>query len=139
MRVGTILWALATLLTAIVSGLGLVILARILLGIAEAPAFASASKAAGYWFPLNERGRATSAFDAAAKFSNVIGVPILTDIVADWTGAFAGNFVIAGAILLVGIFSYIVILGLIEPILEETPTERLPLPEAERGLRPATI
>lgn len=32
-------------------------------GIAESPAFPGSSKATGYWFPLNERGLATSSFD----------------------------------------------------------------------------
>ncbi len=92
MRIGTIIWSLATFMTALVSGLGLVILSRVLLGIAEAPAFPGSSKATGYWFPLNERGLATSAFDAAAKFSNVIGVPIVAAAVTIW-GWRAGFFV----------------------------------------------
>jgi MFS family permease len=51
--------------------------ARFVLGIAEAPGFpaSSSSKATGYWFPRRERVMATAIFDAAAKFSNVIGVP----------------------------------------------------------------
>lgn len=65
-RIGTIVWSLATYMTAIVSGLGLVLLSRVLLGAAEAPIFPGAAKATGYWFPLKERGLATSAFDAAA-------------------------------------------------------------------------
>jgi MFS transporter, ACS family, D-galactonate transporter len=32
------------------------------------------------------------------------------------TGSFSGAFLIAGAVLLIGIFSYIVLLGRIEPI-----------------------
>jgi sugar phosphate permease len=76
-RIGTLVWSIATFMTAIVSGLGLILLSRILLGVAEAPAFPGASKATGYWFPTKERGLATSAFDAAAKFSNVIGVPLV--------------------------------------------------------------
>ena len=84
MRVGTLLWTVATFLTAIVSGMGLIILSRIILGAAEAPAFPGASKATGYWFPTKERGLATSAFDAAAKFSNVIGVPIVAWAVTQW-------------------------------------------------------
>ncbi len=76
-RIGTLIWSLATFMTALVSGLGLILLSRILLGAAEAPAFPGAAKATGYWFPTKERGLATSAFDAAAKFSNVIGVPLV--------------------------------------------------------------
>src|SRR5437763_7026724 len=89
-RIGTFIWGLATYMTAIVSGLGLVILSRILLGAAEAPIFPGASKATGYWFPVKERGLATSAFDAAAKFSQVIGVPLvaLTVSLGGWRAAF---------------------------------------------------
>jgi len=90
MRVATILWSVATFLTAIAGGLGLVIVARILLGIAEAPAFPACQKATGYWFPRQERGLCTSTFDGAAKFSNVIGVPVVAFIVTQfgWQGAF---------------------------------------------------
>lgn len=84
MRVGTIIWTIATAMTALVSGMGLIIISRILLGVAEAPAFPGASKATGYWFPLRERGVATSLFDAAAKFSNVLGVPIIAWAVTIW-------------------------------------------------------
>lgn len=84
MRVGTILWTVATAMTAIVSGMGLIIVSRVLLGVAEAPAFPAASKATGYWFPLRERGMATSTFDAAAKFSNVIGAPLVAWAVTQW-------------------------------------------------------
>jgi MFS transporter, ACS family, D-galactonate transporter len=76
MRVGTILWTIASFMTAIVSGFGLIILSRIILGIGEAPAFPGSAKATGYWFPVKERGRATTAFDAAAKFSSALGLPI---------------------------------------------------------------
>jgi MFS family permease len=51
--------------------------ARALLGIAEAPSFPANSKATGYWFPRQERASSTALFDAAAKFSNVIGVPLV--------------------------------------------------------------
>jgi ACS family D-galactonate transporter-like MFS transporter len=89
-RMGTILWSLATFMTAIVSGYGLIILSRLILGIAEAPVFPAAAKATGYWFPMKERGLATSAFDASAKFSNVIGVPLVALVVSlyGWRGAF---------------------------------------------------
>lgn len=83
-RVGAVLWGLASLLTAVAGGLGLVILSRILLGIAECPAFPGASKATGYWFPLRERALATSLFDGAAKLSNVLGLPSIAAVMAIW-------------------------------------------------------
>ncbi|MBL0385899.1 MFS transporter [Tumebacillus sp. ITR2] len=84
MRIAGLIWTAATLLTAVVSGLGLIIASRLLLGIGEAPAFPSSSKATGYWFPLQERGVATATFDAAAKFSNVIGAPTVAWAVTEW-------------------------------------------------------
>lgn len=76
-RWGAFLWGLASTMTALASGYGGVLAARTLLGIAEAPAFPASAKATGYWFPRRERALATSMFDAAAKFSNVIGVPLV--------------------------------------------------------------
>ena len=89
-RVGTILWSIASFMTAIVSGFGLIILSRIILGIGEAPAFPGASKATGYWFPVKERGTATTSFDAAAKFSSALGLPIVSIVVAlyGWRAGF---------------------------------------------------
>ena len=84
MRVGAIIWTIASFMTAIVGGLGLILLSRLLLGIGEAPAFPGSSKATGYWFPIRERGRATTAFDAAAKFSSALGLPIVALVVSAW-------------------------------------------------------
>ncbi len=76
-RWGAFLWALASGAVALTSGFGGIFVARMLLGVAEAPGFPANSKATGYWFPRKERSVATSLFDAAAKFSNVIGVPLV--------------------------------------------------------------
>ena len=76
-RWGAFLWAVASGLTALASGYGGIFTARLLLGIAEAPGMIGNQKATGYWFPRNERSRSTAIFDSAAKFSNVIGVPLV--------------------------------------------------------------
>jgi sugar phosphate permease len=76
-RWGAFLWGIASTLTALAGGFGGVVAARILLGISEAPGFPVSAKATGYWFPRHERALATALFDAAAKFSNVIGVPLV--------------------------------------------------------------
>jgi ACS family D-galactonate transporter-like MFS transporter len=89
-RMGAALWSFATVLTALATGIGGVIAARLLLGVAEAPAFPANAKATGYWFPRNERSLATAIFDSAAKFSNVIGAPLVGLAVVNfgWRGAF---------------------------------------------------
>jgi ACS family D-galactonate transporter-like MFS transporter len=90
-RWGAFLWGLASTITALSSGFGGILIARVLLGIAEAPGFPVCSKATGYWFPRNERALATAVFDAAAKFSNVIGVPLVAFSVVSfgWRWGFA--------------------------------------------------
>ena len=96
-RIGGFLWSCGTALTALASGFGGVLTARVLLGVAEAPAFPGNSKATGYWFPRTERALATAIFDAAAKFSNVIGAPLvaITILYFGWRGAFWGTAILS--------------------------------------------
>ena len=96
-RIGAALWSIGTALTALAGGFGGLIAARALLGIAEGPAFPGNAKATGYWFPRNERALATSIFDAAAKFSNVIGAPLMAVTVTyfGWRGAFWATAVLS--------------------------------------------
>jgi MFS transporter, ACS family, D-galactonate transporter len=95
-RWGAFLWTLASSITAVAGGYWGIIAARTLLGIAEAPSFPTVSKATGHWFPRSERARATAIFDAAAKFSNVLGIPVIAYAVVrhGWRWGFA----ISGAI-----------------------------------------
>jgi sugar phosphate permease len=90
-RWGAFLWGVASVITACSSGFAGIFIARVILGVAEAPAFPVSSKATGYWFPRHERGLATAIFDAAAKFSNVIGVPLVavTAVAFGWRWGFA--------------------------------------------------
>ncbi len=76
-RWSAFLWGAAQVLTACAGGFAGVFVARLLLGIAEAPSFPASSKATGYWFPRAERALATAFYDLGAKFSNVIGVPLV--------------------------------------------------------------
>ncbi|GAB3463728.1 MFS transporter [Massilia terrae] len=89
-RWGALLWGIASTITAFSSGFAGIFIARVLLGVAEAPAFPVSSKATGYWFPRRERAMATALFDAAAKFSNVIGVPLVavTVVAFGWRWGF---------------------------------------------------
>ena len=105
-RWGAFLWAVASTITAISSGFGGIFAARVLLGVAEAPAFPASQKATGYWFPTNERSRSTAIFDSAAKFSNVIGVPLVAFAIVNlgWRWGFGIT-----AVLSLGYF--IVVLG----------------------------
>jgi len=81
-RWSAFLWGTAQVLTACAGGFAGIFAARVLLGIAEAPSFPASSKAVGYWFPRAERAMSTAIYDVGAKFSNVIGVPLVALAVA---------------------------------------------------------
>ena len=83
-RASTFLWSITCAAISFASGFATVFAARVGLGIAEAASFPASSKATGYWFPRGERALATAIFDAAAKFSNVIGVPLVALVVVNF-------------------------------------------------------
>lgn len=89
-RTSAFLWVVASVLTAAAPGFNTIFTARAFLGVAEAPTFPANAKAVATWFPKSERGLATSLFDAAAKFSNVIGVTLMSVLIAafGWRGMF---------------------------------------------------
>jgi len=76
-RISAFLWSVASFAAAVAPGLGWFFGARLLLGISESPTFPANAKALGYWFTREERSLATAFTDAAAKFSNAIGVPLI--------------------------------------------------------------
>jgi MFS transporter, ACS family, D-galactonate transporter len=94
--VSTIIWSIASFAAAISTGIGGLFTARFLLGVGEAPTFPAYAKATGYWFPKQERSLATAAFDAGAKFSSAIGIPILGLILLHF--GWRWNFAVTGLI-----------------------------------------
>lgn len=100
-RVGIFLWSVASFVAAVTPNLGGFFGARFLLGVGEAPTFPANAKAVGLWFPQQERSLATAMFDAAAKFSSAIGVPVIgiALLVAGWRWSFALTGVISVAYL----------------------------------------
>jgi len=75
--IGTFLWTMATFATSAAAGVASLFSSRFLLGIGEAPIFPMSAKATAAWFPERERGFPTAIFDAAAKFSPAIGIPLV--------------------------------------------------------------
>jgi sugar phosphate permease len=94
MRIATLLWSMATLGTALIGGFGGVLVMRMILGATEAPGYPSSAKATGYWFPLHERGMATSIFDGAAKLASAVGIGVCTWAIMHW--GWKGAFVVTG-------------------------------------------
>jgi MFS family permease len=96
-RISTILWSIASFGAAVSTGIGTFFASRLLLGIGEAPTFPANAKAIGYWFPQQERSLATAIFDAAAKFSSAIGVPLIGILLLrfGWRRSFAATGLIS--------------------------------------------
>ncbi|HTB69142.1 MAG TPA: MFS transporter [Steroidobacteraceae bacterium] len=90
-RAGTLLWSIATFGGALAPSLGALFGARFVLGVGEAPTFPASAKAVGQWFPPHERSLPTALFDGAAKFSSVIGIPLVGLVLlrAGWRWGFA--------------------------------------------------
>jgi len=90
-RAGAFLWSVATFGGALAPSLSALFGARFVLGVGEAPTFPACAKAVGRWFPPHERSLATSLFDGAAKFSSVIGIPLVGFVLlrAGWRWGFA--------------------------------------------------
>ncbi len=101
-RGGIFLWSVASFCAAVTPNLGGLFGARFLLGVGEAPTFPANAKAIGLWFPPQERSLATAMFDAAAKFSSAMGVPVIgiALLVAGWRWSFALTGLISAAYLL---------------------------------------
>ncbi len=106
-RVSTFLWSMASFAAAVTPNIGGFFGARFLLGLGEAPTFPANAKAIGLWFPANERGFATSIFDAAAKLASAIGVPIIGILLikVGWRWSFAATGIVS--LLYFGLFSKI--------------------------------
>ena len=58
-------WSMVTLLHSVASGLAILIVLRLALGVAEAPCFPANNKVVSAWFPRQERARAISVYTAA--------------------------------------------------------------------------
>jgi ACS family D-galactonate transporter-like MFS transporter len=90
-RAGAFLWSVATFGGALAPSLGALFGARFVLGVGEAPTFPASAKAVGQWFPPHERSLPTALFDGAAKFSSVLGIPLVGFVLlrAGWRWGFA--------------------------------------------------
>ncbi len=95
-RASAFLWSIASFLTATAHGFAGLVGARLLLGVAEAPTFPANAKAIAAWFPREKRGLPTALFDAAAKFSSAIGIPLVAIIVHNW--GWRASFVVTGVV-----------------------------------------
>jgi MFS family permease len=92
---GLIVWSLAQASGGIVSTFGWFILARVVLGIGEAPQFPSAARVVSDWFPLRSRGKPTGIFNSASPLGSALAPLLLSVLLTSFHWRWA--FVITGA------------------------------------------
>jgi MFS family permease len=139
--VAVVWWSVFTAATALARDFSALHVVRLLLGLGEAGAYPSNAKVVSEWFPMRERAFATSIFDNGARFGTALSLPIrhvasiggiqnfasnlagvitafFTGLVVQITGNYVVAQVTAGVLALVGAFSYLFIVGPIEPLPE---------------------
>ncbi|MFF3490492.1 MFS transporter [Streptomyces sp. NPDC002795] len=88
--IGGLIWGAATLATAAVQGVGVLLGLRVALGVGESSQYPSCVAAVGKWFPRSERGTASAIWDTGARIGGVLTLPLVTTVIgfAGWRAAF---------------------------------------------------
>lgn len=88
--IGLVVWSLAQAAGGLASTFGYFVLARIALGIGEAPHFPSAARAVSNWFPPRARGTPTGIFNAASPLGMALAPLCLPPLIlaTSWHWAF---------------------------------------------------
>jgi sugar phosphate permease len=78
--VGMFVWSVAQLFGGFVQSLQQFLVARVFLGIGEAPQFPAGAKVVSEWYSLRERGRPTGIFITSSTIGPALAPPILTGL-----------------------------------------------------------
>jgi MFS family permease len=91
-----LLWSVAQLAGGLVTTLNQFFIARVALGIGEAPQFPAAAKVFSEWFAVHERGRPTGISTASTTIAPALAPPLLTALMIAF--GWRGMFIIMGVI-----------------------------------------
>ena len=75
------LWSIFTALSAASGGFFTLLMSRFLLGMSESPISTGNAKNVRLWFPLEERGKATSLFDVGSYVGSAIAAPLIAYLI----------------------------------------------------------
>src|ERR1700754_244267 len=96
LTIAGLIWASATVLMGLVSGLTSMIATRVLLGFGEGATFPVATRAMADWTPASKRGFAQGITHSAARLGNALTPPVVAWLILLVT--WRGSFIIMGAI-----------------------------------------
>jgi len=88
--IGLVVWSLAQAAGGLASSFGYFVIARIALGIGEAPQFPAAARVVSNWFPPRSRGAPTGVFNSASPLGFALAPLLLSPLIAatSWHWAF---------------------------------------------------
>jgi sugar phosphate permease len=95
LALGLFSWSIAQAAGGVVRSFGAFIVARVALGVGEAPLFPGGARVVRDWFGVRERGFATGICQSASSLGNFIAVPLLTFLML--TLSWRWMFLIVGA------------------------------------------
>ncbi len=75
------LWSIATALTGLATGFGMLIATRVLMGVGESTTYPAAGRVIREWIPLKERALFTAIFNGGAYFGPAVGGLVLAGLV----------------------------------------------------------
>ncbi|MFO1118177.1 MAG: MFS transporter [Beijerinckiaceae bacterium] len=100
-----LIWAVATALTGLASGLVSLFLFRVLLGFGEGATFPTATRAMQYWTPSGKRGFAQGITHSFARLGNAITPPLVAWLMVLFT--WRGSFVVLGGVSLLWVIAWV--------------------------------
>ncbi len=89
-----VVWAGATVMTGLASGMASMVVARLLLGLGEGATFPVATRAMSDWLPGGKAGYAQGITHASARLGNAITPPLIVALIV--AVSWRGSFVIVG-------------------------------------------
>jgi sugar phosphate permease len=133
---GLVIWSVAQAAGGLAASFGWFVIARIVLGIGEAPQFPSAARVVSNWFPLRARGTPTGIYNSASPLGAALAPLVLTPLIlaTSWHWAFfmTGALGLVAALIWVSVYR--------DPVRGEmSEAERAYLDEGQAvGAAPAT-
>lgn len=88
------LWAIATVMTGVSSGIAALIVWRVLVGVGEGGAFPAATRAFTYWMPVRQRGFAQGITHSSSRLGGAVTPPIVLAIAVAY--GWRASFIVLG-------------------------------------------
>jgi MFS family permease len=118
---GLVIWSLAQAAGGLVATFGWFVVARIVLGIGEAPQFPAAARVVSNWFPARSRGTPTGIYNSASPLGVALAPILLSPLIiaTSWHWAFfvTGGMGLVAAAVWVALYR--------DPVREKLTTEEL--------------